>query len=108
MLTWGSDNPGYAQRRSRDFTLWDEVRASDLSYRRTIYKGGKMIQVTWKLEEFEPKTVSPERWARFHEYRNLIHQEVRPNDPNWPNDLVEEQLKIDTPFRRQWRYEVLE
>lgn len=67
-----------------------------------------MTQTTWSLEEFEPKTVSSDRWRRFHEYRNLIHQEVRPNDPDWPNDLVEEQLKIDSPFRRQWRYEVIE
>src|SRR5688572_14841716 len=103
MLTWGSDNLGYAQGRSQDITPWDEVPESDLSYRLTTNKGGQMIQATWTLEEFEPKTLSSERWERFHEYRHLIHQEVRPNDPNWPNDLVEEQLKIDTPFRRHWR-----
>lgn len=50
------------------------------------------------IQEFKPKEATREEWDLFHAYRKVRHQEVRPEDPVIPDDLVETQMKRDDPF----------
>ncbi len=53
---------------------------------------------------FNPKEASPELWTMYHAYRHTRHDEVRPDDPYWPDHLTEEGLKRDDPFNDHHRY----
>ena len=52
------------------------------------------------------KTVAPDFWKRYHEYRRLRQQESRPDDPLRPDELEEKSLKRDSPFDIQYHYEI--
>lgn len=50
-----------------------------------------------EIIEFKPREGTPEQWAMLHEYRRIIHNETRPEDPITPDDVVETQMKLEHP-----------
>jgi GNAT superfamily N-acetyltransferase len=52
------------------------------------------------------KSAGADFWKRYHAYRALRHEESRPGDPLRPNHIEEMQLKRDSPFDIEYRYEI--
>lgn len=63
---------------------------------------------TFEAVRMEPKKMSREQWDAFHRYRKLRHDEVRPDDPMTPDDIVEAQMKKDDPFGENVYYVIWE
>jgi GNAT superfamily N-acetyltransferase len=61
---------------------------------------------TFTPERLMPKEMTKEQWAALHRYRRIRHQEVRPEDPLTPDEIVEEQMKKDTPFGENFVFAV--
>lgn len=56
--------------------------------------------------EFKPREASREEWARYHTYRRIRHQEVRPEDPLAPDEQIEKSMKREDPFNLNRQYVV--
>lgn len=61
---------------------------------------------TWTITEFVPKEATADEWRKFHEYRRIRHMDLRPDDPIIPDELVEEQMKMDNPFGENWHFTI--
>ena len=61
-----------------------------------------------EIVPFDPKTASPEAWARFHAYRRLRHRETDPGDPDWGDTTVEAWMRRGHPHWESFRFSVLE
>jgi GNAT superfamily N-acetyltransferase len=60
----------------------------------------------FKQTPVDPATADRSLWKRYHELRRVRQQELRPEDPVVPDDLEEQVMKREDPFRIQHRYEV--
>lgn len=54
--------------------------------------------------EIDPKSASREWWRKYHSYRRLRQQEVRPDDPVTPDEVLEDQMMKDDPFMHRRLY----
>jgi GNAT superfamily N-acetyltransferase len=59
-----------------------------------------------KQTPVDPNTADRAFWKRYHELRQLRHDETRPDDPNLPADMEEQQMKRNDPFRIKHRHEM--
>ncbi len=53
-------------------------------------------------------SAGPEFWKRYHAFRRVRHQELRPDDPLRPDGLEEGWVKRDSPFDFRYTYELVE
>ena len=56
--------------------------------------------------QVDPKTAGRDFWSRYHELRRRRHEELRPDDPLDPDDVVEKYMKTSNPFDLQHYYEI--
>src|SRR5438477_2392098 len=56
--------------------------------------------------QVDPKTAGRDFWSRYHELRRRRHDELRPDDPFDPDDVVEKYMKTPNPFDLQHYYEI--
>ncbi len=56
---------------------------------------------------FDPMTADEETWKRFHDLRRVAHEELRPDDPLRPDDVVEISMKRPDPFDFHHYYEII-
>ena len=54
----------------------------------------------------EPMTADAQQWKRHHELRRSRHDELRPDDPLRPDDIVEANLKKPDPFNFHHFFEI--
>ncbi len=59
-----------------------------------------MSTKTWAIRPFEPAKEDRAAWLRYHAYRRLRHAEFDPEEPLYPDEQSEEQL------RRPWHTEI--
>lgn len=57
--------------------------------------------------QFEPKKATRAQWDLFHAFRKVRHQELNPDDPLTPDDLVETNMKRDDPFSEQRHFGII-
>lgn len=63
---------------------------------------------TFELVPFDPRTASPEQWARYHAFRRIRHAESTPEDPQLPDDVTESVMKRQDPFEEIRRVAALQ
>lgn len=57
----------------------------------------------FNIAGFDPKTASRDEWFAFHRYNHTRHAEIRPDDPENPEDVEEKYMTFEDPqrFRRR-------
>lgn len=61
-----------------------------------------------KIEEFDPKQADADRWQMYHRFRQIRHQESRPDDPLTPSEVVEKMMKQDHPHNHSRYFAVVD
>jgi GNAT superfamily N-acetyltransferase len=56
--------------------------------------------------QIDYKTAGADFWKRYHVYRRLRQEELRPDDPLRPDDIEEKRLQHESPFDVEYHYEV--